>query len=162
MDVLTLSLKYRSMIYDFLANSSLYSSAHARLAKGFEWLKKMDIKTEDSKIEIQGEDVFAIVQSYNTYPKEERRFESHRTYLDIQYVFEGEEIMYYAPTSELQVSEAYDTERDVAFYVDPQSNVAIPVKAGQFTIFYPEDAHKPCCMTSASKFVRKVVVKVKL
>ena len=150
------------MIYDFLANSSLYSPANARLAQGFEWLRKMDIKTEDGKIDILGDDIFAIVQSYNTYPQQERRFESHRTYIDIQYVFEGEEIMYYAPTNELKISEAYDTERDVAFYLDPKSIVAIPVKAGQFTVFYPEDAHKPCCITSISSYVRKVVVKVRI
>ena len=75
------------MIYDLLTNYNLYSKANARLALGFEWLSKLDPKTLDGRIDIKGDEVFAIVQSYTTFPANEKRFETHKDHIDIQYIF---------------------------------------------------------------------------
>ncbi len=149
------------MIYDLLTNYNLYSKANARLALGFEWLSKLNPKTLDGRIDIKGDEVFAIVQSYTTFPANEKRFETHKDHIDIQYIFEGEEMMYYEPVRNLTVTEAYNPERDVAFYADSAEFVSLPCKTGQFTVFYPEDAHKPSCILNKASYVRKVVVKVK-
>jgi YhcH/YjgK/YiaL family protein len=150
------------MIYDILDNFKIYAETNKRLAVGFEWLTNLNVNTPDGRISILRDDVFAIVQSYLTFPPIEKKFETHIEHIDIQYIFEGQEIMYYAPSHSLILTEAYNLERDVAFYADPTECNHIACKAGQFAIFYPTDAHKPSCMLNKPSYVRKVVIKVKV
>ena len=67
----------------------------------------------------------------------------------------------YAPWVEgLPVQEAYDPQRDVAFYA--ASGVLVPVSAGMFAIFAPHEVHAPCLAPTEPEpagEVLKVVVK---
>jgi YhcH/YjgK/YiaL family protein len=50
----------------------------------------------------------------------------------------------------------YDPGRDIEFFTD-RPDVWIPVKPGQFVVFFPEDAHAP--LVGAGE-IHKIVVKV--
>ena len=55
------------MILDTLENADLYKNLDANLTLGLEYLKKTDFsKLEMGKYEIKGNEVFAILQAYNT------------------------------------------------------------------------------------------------
>ena len=150
------------MIFDLLANSARYRPISESLALGFDWLARFSPDTPDSRIAIDGERVFAMVQSYTTAPAAERRFETHRDHIDIQYVFQGRELMLCAPVGTLQVSVPYDPAKDAVFYADPPSALAIPCGPGSFTVFFPPDGHKGGCADGPPSAVRKVVIKVRV
>jgi YhcH/YjgK/YiaL family protein len=82
--------------------------------------------------------------------------ESHRRYIDIQYVVDGVEQIGWKPTEGLAVASEYDPERDIMFYHDvPTTWLTIP--SGHFAIFFPADAHAPLGGTGP---VHKVVAKI--
>ena len=108
-------------------------------------------------MEIDGERVFALFQSYETKPENDRP-EAHRKYIDIQYLIEGEELIGVAPlTSMERVAEAAP-ERDIWFYEGETAK--LPLGGGRFAILFPQDAHAPCIAAGECRPVRKVVVKV--
>lgn len=148
------------MIVDTLSNHRRYDALQRGIELGFEYLKAFDPATPDGRYAIEGELVYALVQSYDTGPATERRFETHRRNIDIQYIVEGRERILHTPVGTLEVDAAYDEERDATFYHDPAASSSVLLTAGDFAIFHPEDAHKGGCMAGGREAVRKVVVKV--
>lgn len=60
-------------------------------------------------------------------------------------------------------SMAYDAERDLIFYQKPAQSGFVVLKAGDFAIVPPEDAHAPRRQaTSCGCPVKKIVVKIKV
>jgi biofilm protein TabA len=112
------------------------------------------------KVELGG-GVFAVEQVYPTKPRPEGFFESHRKYIDVQVVVEGDELMEVIDASRITVRQPYDAERDLITYLDVSDASQVRVGAGQATIFFPVDVHMPSLRVSAAPaLVRKTVVKV--
>lgn len=148
------------MIIDKIENSELYESLHPRFAKAFAFICKTDFsKLGDGKYEIENDDIFAIVQEYNTKDKKEAKLEAHRKYIDIQYIHSGVELIGVA-TLHNQIPITNDPENDIAFYQGEAS--FIKLKAGMFAIFFPDDLHMPGIKLTQSAKVKKVVVKVRV
>ena len=60
------------MIIDKIENSEIYERLHLRFAKAFAFICKTDFsKLDDGKYEIENDDIFAIVQEYNTKDKKD-------------------------------------------------------------------------------------------
>lgn len=150
------------MIIDVLSHSASYRALGPRLSAGLDWLARFDPATPDGHYEIQGDDVFALVQSYDTAPATEKKYESHRVYADIQYVANGTEVIHYAPTDRLQSVTAYDAQKDYLLYADPIAATPLHLNPGSFAIFYPHDGHKPGCIDGAPSRMKKVVIKVRV
>lgn len=150
------------MVHDSLVNAALYRSLGPRIAAALEYVATFDPSTEDGRHAIHGDDLFALVQSYETRPGAEKRFESHRRHLDVQFVAVGRERILHAHTPELEVDTPYAEETDLVFYRDPGVSSSILLRAGDFAIFFPDDAHKPGCMAGGREAVKKVVVKARL
>ena len=89
------------MIVDALANAGRYRPLHPRLAAAFDYLAAFDPAKPDGKYPIDGDAVYALVQSYATRPAAEKKWESHRRYLDVQYVVSGRERITVAPIGAL-------------------------------------------------------------
>ncbi|GAF73247.1 unnamed protein product, partial [marine sediment metagenome] len=117
---------------------------------------------EEGRVEIEGDRLFALVQNYPPKPVEGAQFEAHRRYADVQYIAAGAEMIGYAPTETLEVETAYDAEKDIGFYAQPARYTPVAVPAGSFAVFYPQDAHMPCCRLDSDEPVHKIVVKVAL
>lgn len=150
------------MILDSLANRALYASLSPRIAAGLDYLASFDPDTEDGRYPIDGEVVYAVVQSYETAPGAEKRWESHEKHLDIQYIVSGQERILHAQASPLEVATPYNETKDVTFYRDPAASTSCLLQAGDFALFFPADAHKPGCMAGGRDAVRKVVVKIRV
>lgn len=151
------------MLTTTITDSQKYDYLAEKFQKAFAFLRETDFSDiPESKIEIDGKDIFAEVQEYTTMPAEECRFESHKKYFDIQYMAEGEEYFGYIPVRELEEDTGYDESRDLEFYKAPKTSGRIHLKKGDFAIVSPEDGHQPRCIGEAACSVKKIVVKVKV
>ncbi|HEX9784684.1 MAG TPA: YhcH/YjgK/YiaL family protein [Opitutaceae bacterium] len=148
------------MILDTLANADRYADMHPDFARGFAYLAEFSAEIPDGRDDIDGDRVFALVQTVQTAPASEKRFEAHRRYIDIQYVLSGKEVMEHSPVGDLTPSGAFDEGKDVGFFHDPAGATRLLVTEGTFAIFFPHDGHKPCCAAAESATVRKIVIKV--
>jgi len=150
------------MIVDELRNWRRYAQL-AELKPAFEWLEQHAKETlPEGRIEIDGARLFALPQSYAPRRAEDSVFEAHRRYADVQYIAAGAEMIGYAPTDGLEVHTPYDAEKDAGFYARPERYTPVALSAGMFAVFYPEDAHMPCCRLDSDETIRKIVVKVEL
>lgn len=150
------------MILDQLAHWQSYAHLSPSFKAGFEYLQTFDPGTPLGRYDIVGNDVFALVQSYETQPAENRKFESHKTFADIQYIVRGEEVIEYSRLENLPVTQPYSAEHDAALYGHASAPTQLVLQAGDFAVFYPQDGHKPGCTYQQAETILKVVVKVRL
>lgn len=113
-----------------------------------------------SRIELD-ENCFVLEQAYSSKDRDGCFFESHRKYIDMQFILGGEEIIEVSDINLLCVDLAYNDEMDYVKYRDKKGSSSIVLKAGDVAIFYPQDAHMPCIKVGESTKVIKAVVKVR-
>lgn len=148
------------MIFDTLTNVDNYKGL-GRVYTALKFLSETDFsKTELGRYELDGDNIFYMVQSYDTDPSKTIS-EAHKKYIDIQFMVEGEEIIGVADiSSEKELTEAKE-ENDVWFYnckTEP-----LTLSAGKYMVLYPNDLHCPGVATKGKALTcRKVVVKVKV
>ena len=149
------------MIIDHIENAKLYSCISERISRALNYIKQTDFsKLEPGKHEIDGDNIFAFVNDYKTKDPSECNFETHKKYIDVQYVAEGVEFMGYAPLIDQEIITPYNEENDITFYKGEKSFTK--VREGMFAIFFPYDVHMPGAKEDNPLSVRKVVVKVKV
>ncbi len=132
------------------------------LQKAIAFLRRRDLlHLSDGRVELDGDRVFAIVQRYETAKTEAPTFECHRKYIDVQFIASGEEIIGWAPSDRMTVTEAYDSEKDICFgNIAPGAWTPICLHAGQLAVLWPEDSHAPKLSPGPPSPVMKIVVKI--
>jgi len=148
------------MIYDHFDNLALYAAPGTLLYKALVYARDVAADVPDGRIEIDGEHLYASVASYETGTRDERRFEAHRRYIDIQVLLAGEEAVDVTLERDLPPLEVYDPQRDVMFLKPPAHAATLPLRPGWFAVFYPHDVHRPGCHLEGKRAVRKIVMKV--
>lgn len=147
------------MIADNLKNAKLYYGLGERMEKAFKYLQENDFsKMEPGKYMIDGSNVFAMVQQYESKPVEAGKWEAHRKYTDIQYLVSGAEKMGYAYIEDMKLIENYNEVKDIVFTEGKGS--FLTMKTGMFAVFAPDDVHMPGIAVEKPQPVKKVVVKV--
>ena len=151
------------MIFDRLSNCEQYYSLNEKFKKAFEFLKNTDlINLDEGSYEIDGKNIYANVQSVDLKPVEEKKWEVHRKYIDIQYVITQKEKMGYGILEDFKtIIEKYDDNRDVEF-LDGEKFNFVDVNCGYFVIFYPNDVHAPMLRVDKAEKIKKVIVKILL
>ena len=125
----------------------------------FIFLKEHDLKNlAVGKYPIDGTNVFATVTEDPSKDFEKTQWESHRKYIDLQCVINGEERMGKFPFGQLTVTKLYDETKDVANYSGDGKIYTVP--ANTFMIFFPSDAHRPNITPGGNKVVKKIVIKI--
>ena len=151
------------MILDQLDSALMYAGLGERIAIGLSLLNEDSVRdAAPGKYEVGGDDIFYIVDEYETKPIEEGRLEIHRKYLDIQYIVSGSECIGFTPLAGLTEETPYNGENDVAFYHHDLTMSKLVLKQGMFAIFWPNEAHMPGRMVNTSEKVRKIVVKIRM
>ena len=147
------------MILDGLENFRIYQGAHPGFAAVAEFLSKTDLRQLPvGRQEIDGDRLYVNVMEVDGHSCAEAQLEYHRKYIDLQIVLSGEETMGWSALQDLPEGISFDSEKDYALVKAPVS-AWFPVKPGFFAVFFPQDAHAPCC--GAGK-IRKAVLKVLL
>ena len=151
------------MLIDHLQYASKYYGSSPNVAKALQWLEQHRhelTNMENGQYEIDGENVYAIVNSYSTKPTTECGWEAHKIYCDIHYSVTGSERIAYAPLHVMTESQAYNIEKDYSLYSG--TGDWISVRQGMFCLLLPHDVHAPGAFANGqSEFLKKVVIKLK-
>jgi len=148
------------MILDNITNIYLYSEINPAIAKALQYLKETNFgKEKPGKKEIDGDNIFSIINHYNTRHLEDCRLEAHRSYIDIHYMAEGSELIGHAILSDQEAATEYDAENDFILYSGGKNYLRL--EEGEFAVFFPSDLHMPGLMINKPAAVKKVVIKVK-
>ena len=142
------------MITGNVSSYKNYGMSDEELMGYLEILKGFSKDEPVGMIRLDG-DAYCSVQELDLIDDEDRPFEAHRRLIDIQYVLDGQERIDYAELDTLTETVPYSDVRDVAFYKG--QGMPIILNSGDFAVFTPIDAHRPCIGTGR---VKKIVVKV--
>ncbi len=147
------------MIVDDIRNAVLYGGIADRMRSAFEYLVVTDFDDMAlGRYAIDGDNLFALVQQYETKARDQGVWEAHRRYIDVQYIATGIETIGYAPIDGLKVTQPYADDKDCVLLAG--NGDFLTARAGTFFVFFPEDAHMPGLTHTTPGTVRKVVVKV--
>ncbi|WP_442794979.1 YhcH/YjgK/YiaL family protein [Pelobium manganitolerans] len=112
------------------------------------------------KYPIDGDEVFASVTEVVDKPFVETKWESHRKYIDLQYVISGKEKIGEASFENQKVTRPYDAPKDVANY-EIDGGKFYTADSTTFYLFFPATTHRPNIKVNDEK-VKKLVVKIKV
>lgn len=152
------------MVKDKFHNIALYENLSTNLKRAIQCIAQESfLKELEAEGRIDGDGYYVMLQEYNTKPENEGRWETHKRYIDIQYIVSGAEVAKYTNSSNLDEMIESDEERDFYFYRNAVCEDSMTVRNGEFVIFFPEDGHKPSLHVDGGLMeVRKMVVKVRV
>ncbi|MCX5751093.1 MAG: YhcH/YjgK/YiaL family protein [Candidatus Saganbacteria bacterium] len=148
------------MIIDLLDNAEMYYNFYPYLKQALKYLKETNFPDfKPGKFDIDGTNLYGMINEYETIPKEKGVWEAHRKYTDVQFILQGQEMMGYAPIGTLKVSKEYQEKED--YLLLEGSGSFFTVKPGMFVVFGPEDGHQPGLAINSPSHIKKVVLKVR-
>ena len=149
------------MIIDSIKNAKKYCSVHPSFEKAFAALAAIDAGTPNERITVDGDSIFINLSEYVNKNVSECLFESHKKYIDIQYVVSGEEYIDLCDQDILKATDDRLDTDDIAFFGNTDKFSRADLTEGIFVVIFPGEAHKPCIATDgAGVKVRKAVAKI--
>ena len=129
------------------------------IGKCLEWAASAPAWSEENEAVTEG--IYVKKVAYETHDPSECRFENHRKELDLQLIIEGGEVIELLAPALVEKDEGYQVDGDVEFYHSSDAVATrLPLKAGDFAVFFPDDVH--CCgwTREGVATVRKYVFKI--
>jgi len=152
------------MIFDTINNLSKYKSI-PNLDLILDFLKDKNLlDLPETDIEIKGKELFVKVLRYFPKPAEERNFETHRIYTDVQVIVKGVERIQITNKENLkeEIKDKKDRE-DFQLFTVSEDISEIIAKESNFVVFFPGEPHKPSCYyQKLDEPILKVVFKTSL
>ncbi len=108
------------------------------------------------------DEFYYMVQNYKTKEKNLGKFESHRNYVDIQYIVSGTENIGMRSINELEIEKEYSSDEDIVFWKTPTHYIIATLTNGSYVVLYPMDGHMPGLCVDQLSDVIKIVGKVKI
>lgn len=137
-----------------------YESNNALWDKAFAFLGDSKLATmAPGKYPIDGDNAFATISAGLPKKLENVKWESHRKYIDLQYVISGKVKIGIAPVSKATVTKPYDESHDVANYNAEGRYLTATPK--EFFLFFPQDAHRPDIKVDGADSLKKLVIKIR-
>ncbi len=146
------------MIYDNIKNIRLYKGLSAALDTAFDYIQNLDANVELGTYMLDN-GVKAIVSESMTKPVNEKGFEAHKRFIDVQLALRGCELIRCKPLECVKETIPYNPEKDAARYAD-EPGLDVVIGNGYFVVVWPDDAHEPLLAAVAPALVKKVVLKV--
>ena len=133
------------------------------LQKALQYIAATDFsKVPNGRYELDGDAMYANVDTYTTEDRSKKKPEAHNKYIDVQYLGKGTEKIYFAPrTADVKVVEDYAAGRDLLFFENIEEKDAVVLSAGSFAVLFPWELHRPGCNAAGEPSgVQKIVVKI--
>ncbi|QEC52139.1 YhcH/YjgK/YiaL family protein [Anseongella ginsenosidimutans] len=150
------------MIFDEIKNASFYYNLHPYIREGLEFLINHDdlMNLAVGKQDIDGDNVFALVQEYQTKEFNEEMWEAHRKYYDLQFVVDGVENIAISHINDISPRTEYNVGDDYRLFKG--IGAKIKVTRGQFLLLSPKDVHQPGLIATEPGHVKKIVLKIRI
>ena len=126
----------------------------------FDWLKNCRDVPLEEKVEFAGDKLFAKTMRLDTGARDAFKWETHREYIDLQYILGGGEVIEWAPAAKLVADVAYDEKTDFQFYAPAEADALLRMQDGLFTFLFPADGHKPLVADGANRHIHKAIAKI--
>ena len=148
------------MVLDRIDNAERSFPLHPGFKPAFEHLKTVNLAAlAPGRYPIDGDRLSMIVTRGPGKGTDKTRLEAHKRYIDIQCTISGTDLIGWKNIRACAAEGlGYNDEKDIEFFPGA-SDVWVPVPAGAFGIFFPEDAHAP---NGAVEELFKVILKVKV
>lgn len=139
-----------------------YKCNPGRWDRAFLFLREADLGgLEKGRYELDGTDLFAIIDEYVTKNESDTRLEAHCKYADIQYIISGGELMGIVSLDKTTETVPYNEEKDICF-LESEHERFMSATPDRYFIFFPDDAHRPSLKAGENTPVKKVVMKVRI
>ena len=147
------------MIDDHIRNIGVYKGLSPALDLALDYIAGVTADAGNGTTQLV-HGVKAVVSAYETRLVNEKGYEAHRQYIDVQYVVSGQELVRCKPLEQVTETIPYDPAKDAARYADCPGIDTI-IGHGYFLVVWPDDAHEPCLAVDGHPApVKKVVMKV--
>ena len=116
-----------------------------------------------SRIDVEGDSFYVLLQCYKPKRREEGRFEAHERHTDLQFLWSGREVIEVCDLCTALPSATYDAKGNVYFPLEDKTQQRLLLQAGDVAVLLPGDAHAACLKPEgeAQELVRKIVVKIR-
>jgi YhcH/YjgK/YiaL family protein len=150
------------MILDTHNNLHRYASLFRGVdpAPLFSWLAGARDVEAGVKVEFAGDKLFARTMRQDTGDRDAFRWETHREYVDLQYIVGGGEIIEWSAAAKLNPDVPYDASTDFQFYAPAPAQALLTMADGLFVFLFPEDGHKPLVADGSNGSVHKIIAKI--
>ena len=126
-----------------------------------QYVKTHDLSVMEPGIhEIDGKRIYVNICVYETRPVEERNWEAHRRYIDLQYMVEGEERIDFSLLRHVRPA-PYREEADI-LTAEGDADGSVILREGDFVICRPSDVHRPGIAVQAPRAARKAAFKIQI
>ena len=134
----------------------------AAIVRALEAFLAQDIANRaPGRYELEGDQLFCLVQDAIPRTVAESQSEAHQSYADIQIpVSASERFGVSLPQAGLVPCDDRSEAQDLAFYPTPANEFFMDVMPGSYVVFLPTELHRPCISISGKTAFRKVVIKV--
>ena len=147
------------MIHDSLERLALYRGLHPILDKAIAYCLERDFSQQEAgKYQLDGDQVFYLIQDNQLAQSSSNELEVHEKYLDLHFLLEGHELIG-AGREVAELIKPYDEATDFAS-VRCQQVYPLEIDQKSFLIFFPKEPHQPNQFAGKEKIVRKCVFKV--
>ena len=150
------------MIFDRIENLGDYVGLSDNIKKFADYIATHDAAAYAPGKYVLDSDVYFDVKSYEPRADENVGWESHRKYIDVQYVIEGRELMGIMPVSDMTEKTPYDDSTDKIIYEPTGAASILRLRAGMFALLLPQDAHHPTVIDGERTRNKKIVAKIRI
>lgn len=128
----------------------------------FKYIATTDLSAlEPGKVVLVPGRLWINVMAYTPKPAEETAAEVHRKFIDLQYTFEGNELM--GLVNKVTPTGDYDPVKDVQKFTPAEPVSYVPAAPDRFFLYFPSDIHQPSVAAGEQPGVsRKIVGKIEV
>jgi len=148
------------VIFDRLTNADSYASLPT-VREALNLIARFGGELPEGGYESADRGIRLSLLTIQTKLEADCRYEAHRHWLDIHYTLEGSELIKLRDVSQLKPLGEFDSEKDIGFYTG-EAQAICRVKAGNFLVCFPQDAHMVCVAEGNPSNVRKIVAKIRI
>jgi YhcH/YjgK/YiaL family protein len=137
-----------------------YESDKVMWDKVFRFLSDNNLsRLAPGRYPVDGDNAYATITLGPPKALEDAKWESHRKYIDLQYVIAGRVLLGVCPLQLAQVTEPYNEKKDAAHYNAAGKYYTATPK--NFFLFFPGDVHRPDIKVKGFDTLKKLVVKIR-
>lgn len=144
------------MIVDKFCNIRKYESLIDNLDCGLKAIENVD-KLEIGRYEF--DKGYFLIQEGNTIPLDEGLFETHKKYIDVQIIVDGQEEIAWLPLDELRQENIYDEVSDKQKFKGDHLH-HMTITKDMFWVAFPWDGHQAISHVDNKHHYKKIVLKL--